>query len=183
MALDLSNVATAPPRKTTATARRTTTTAGPAQPQTLYASPKAKDREEAANGIFQLAGFGMIVTKNYADAGALGKYGPGIAHELAGLAEKNDGIAKILDYMGEAGPYAGLITAVMPLILQIMANHNMVKAEALAGAGVVAPAALSATVQADMARQTAEALKAQRDAEAEIRNIQADMQPKSGPAE
>jgi hypothetical protein len=170
MALDLSEsrikAATPPPRKSAPTARQTKAT--PAQVQS-YVSPKQKDREEGANGLFQLAGFGLIVTKNYADAGAIGKHSPKISHELAVLADKNEGVAKFLDYLTEAGPYAGLITACMPLILQIMANHNMIKAEALAGSGVVAPAALEAGVKADMARQTAEALREQREAEEELK--------------
>lgn len=167
MALDLSSAPTAPPRKGT-TARAVQSKSTPAQINS-YVSPKIAAREEAANGIFQLAGFGLIMTKNYADAGALGKHSPKVSHELALLSEKNEGVGKILDYMTEAGPYAGLITALMPLVLQIMVNHNMLKAESLAGSGVVAPEALSAQVKADMARETAEALKAQRAAEAEVR--------------
>jgi hypothetical protein len=175
MALDLSS---APPPRKTGVVKAAQGRATPAQ-IISYSNPKTKGREDAANGIFQLAGFGLIMTKNYADAGALGKHSPKISHELALLSEKNEGVGRVLDYMTEAGPYAGLITAVMPLVLQVMVNHNMLKAEGMPGAGVVAPAALEAQVKADMARQTAEALKAQREAEAELRTFAEENQPKS----
>lgn len=165
MALDLTSAPKAPPRVTKSRA------VTPGGKTSNYVSPKTQEREDAANGLFQLGGFGLIVTRNYADAGALGKYGPGISHELALLSEKNEGVAKVLDYLTEAGPYAGLITAMMPLVLQIMANHNVIKPEAVAGAGVVHPDALSAQVKADMARATGEALRLQREAEQELATL------------
>lgn len=172
MALDLSSAPVAPPRRTPGTK------AAQSKPQTAqvigYTNPKTKEREEAANGLFQLAGFGLILTKNYADAGAIGKHSPKISHELALLSEKNDGVAHILDYLTEAGPYAGLITAVMPLTLQLLVNHKILKAEGMSGAGVVSPEALSAEVRADMARQTAEAVRSQQKAENELRQLAAE---------
>lgn len=158
MALDLS--APPPPRHPAAR-----------QARTPKAPSKTAAREEAANGIFQLVGFGLIVTRQYADAGAINMHGAPIAHELASLSEQNDGIAKGLDYLLEAGPYAGLITAVMPLALQLMANHGIVKAEMVAGGGVVPPESLTAEVKATMARQAAQAIQRQAQAEAELRDM------------
>lgn len=162
MALDLD----APPRK--AAAR---------QARMPKAPSKTSAREDAANGIFQLAGFGLILGRQYADAGAINMHGAPIAHELATLAESNDGIAKGLDYLLEAGPYAGLITAVMPLALQIMANHKVIRADLIAGGGVVPPEALEAEVKATMARQASEAIKRQHEAEAELRAMAAAQAP------
>jgi hypothetical protein len=56
----------------------------------------------------------------------------------------------------------------MPLALQIAANHGIVKAELVAGGGVVPPQALESQVRADMARQAAAALRAQQEAESEL---------------
>jgi hypothetical protein len=159
-----------PPPKSAKTADRpqttSRTTTGPKK--TAQPSGKLSFREEAVNGIFQLGAFGLIVAGQPADAGALGKYGPGIAHEAASLAESNDGMAKAIDYITEAGPYAGLLTAAMPLVLQLLANHKVMKAEHLAGAGVVPPEALAAEVKADMARQQIQAQRAQAEAEQEL---------------
>jgi hypothetical protein len=174
MALDLSSAVSAPPRSTraaSATAKR----------ESVKVSGKLAARHEAATGIAQLVGFGCIVTRQYADAGAIGMHSPPIIDELVALSDKNETIGKALDYLTEAGPYAGLIVAVMPLALQLMANHGIVKAELISGAGVVPPQALESQVRADMARQAAEALKAQQTAEAELASIAAQMRPENPP--
>ena len=170
MPVDLSQAVIAPPRAT-----RTGTS--PAKRE----SAKLTERREAAEGIFQLAGFGCIIMRQYADAGAIGMHSGPIVNELVTLSEKNEGIAKVLDYLTEAGPYAGLIVAIMPLALQIAANHKVIKAELTAGAGVVPPEALESQVRADMARQAAEALRAQQAAEAELRELSAQMAPQNPP--
>ena len=139
------------------------------------ASPKTKAREEAANGVGQLLAFGCMVTGNLADAGALGMHWPNVAHELAAVAESDERMAKGLDYLLEVGPYGNLIVVVLPLVAQVLANHKIVKAESLAGAGVVHPEALEAQVKTDMARQAAEAIRQQQAAEAEMRRLHAEM--------
>lgn len=141
---------------------------------------KLAERREAVDGAFQLAGFALIVGRQYADAGALGIHGPAISRELVDLSDKNEKIAKALDYLTEAGPYAGLIVATMPLILQVMANHGIVKAEMVATGGVVPPAALESQVKADMARQAAEALRAQHEAEAQLSALAQEFAPQDG---
>jgi len=140
-------------------------------------SGKLAERREAVDGIFQLAGFGCIMMRQYADAGAIGMHSPPVATELVALSEKNESIARALDYLTEAGPYAGLIVAVMPLVLQIAANHGIVKAELVGGAGIVPPAALESQVKADMARQAAEALREQQRAEQELAALAAELTP------
>jgi hypothetical protein len=168
--------AQAPPRSAK-TANRPMTTSRPAKARQPSGALAA--REEAVNGLFQVGTFGLIIAGQHADAGALGKYGPSIATEIAKLAEVNDGVAHVVDYLLEAGPYAGLITAVMPLALQVMVNHKMAKAEHLSGAGVVPPETLAAQVKTDMARQQIEALQAQQAAEAEMSRLMAETTPKS----
>lgn|SRR5262252_2168927 len=166
MPVDLSNSAVAPPRSArgqTAAVKRV--------------SGKLAERREAVDGIFQLAGFGCIMMRQYADAGAIGMHSPPVATELVALSEKNESIARALDYLTEAGPYAGLIVAVMPLVLQIAANHGIVKAELVGGAGIVPPAALESQVKADMARQAAEALREQQRAEQELAALAAELTP------
>jgi len=104
-----------------------------------------------------------------------------VAGELVALSEKNEKIANALDYLTEAGPYAGLIVACMPLVLQICANHGLIKAELVATGGVVPPAALESQVKADMARQASEALRAQQEAERELATIAEQMRAQEKP--
>lgn len=171
MPVDLTNAVSAPPRS----AR------GSAAKPAVRANSKLSARHEAATGIFQLAGFGCIILRQYSDAGAIGLHSGPIVDELVSLSDKNESIGKALDYLTEAGPYAGLIVAVMPLALQIMANHGLVKAELVAGGGVVPPQALESQVRADMARTAAQALQAQQTAEAELAALADAMRPQAPP--
>lgn len=139
------------------------------------ASVKQKAREEAANGVGQILAFGCMVAGQLADAGAIGLHWPNVAHEAAAIAETDEKMAKGLDYLLEVGPYGNLIVVVLPLVGQLLANHHIVKPEALAGAGVVHPEALEADVKAEMARRAMEAIRQQREAEAELRRMQAEM--------
>jgi hypothetical protein len=171
MPVDLSHSVTAPPRSGKA-----------GRAATVKASSKLAARHEAATGIAQLTGFGCIMFRQYADAGAIGMHSGPIIDELVALSDKNESIGKALDYLTEAGPYAGLIVATMPLVFQLMANHGLVKAELMGGAGVVPPEALASQVRADMARTAAEALKAQQTAEAELAALSAQMTPPEPPS-
>jgi hypothetical protein len=139
------------------------------------ASAKQKAREEAANGIGQIVAFGCMVSGNLADAGAIGMHWPGIAHEAAVIADTDAKMASALDYLLEVGPYGNFIVAVLPLAAQIIVNHGLVKPEAMAGAGVVHPDALAAEVKRDMALKAMEAMRAQQEAEAEMRRMAEEM--------
>lgn len=169
MALDLSGAITAPPRS-----GRT------AQKVSAAKSSKHAERHEAVTGFWQLAGFGCVILRQYSDAGAIGLHSPAITDELVTLADKNESIAKAIDYLSEAGPYAGLIVAVMPLVMQLAANHGIIKAELAGSVGVVPPEALSAQVRADMARTAQAALQQQQAAEAELAAMAAQMRPQDG---
>jgi len=135
------------------------------------ASPKQKAREEAANGIGQIVAFGCMVSGNLADAGAVGMHWPNLAHEAAVIADTDSKMASGLDYLLEVGPYGNFIVACLPFVAQLLVNHKLVKAEALAGAGVVHPEALAAEVKRDMALKAMEAMRAQQQAEAQMREM------------
>jgi hypothetical protein len=137
------------------------------------ATPKKsilEERTEALTGLGQLAQVPLIATKQYADAGAVGIHWPGVSKELAELAETQEEIAKFIDPLIKIGPYTGLVTAVLPLILQLAVNHGVTPAGAM---GTVPANMLSAQVEASLAEQEMIALQAQLDAEKaaeEIRN-------------
>ena len=142
--------------------------------------PKTDAREEAVNGIFQLVQFGAIIFGQYADAGAIGLHGPAISHETATLANQKPGVGKAIDTLLEVGPYAALITAVMPLTLQVLVNHKVLKAESLVGANVVTPEALAADVKTSLAKQQSDAMKRQAAAEMELAVLQEEMASANG---
>jgi len=139
------------------------------------ASGKVKAREEAANGIGQIIAFGAMTTGNLADAGAVGMHWPGISHEVAMIAETHAPTANILDKLLEVGPFGNLIVLTLPFVAQLLVNHKVVPPEAMAGAGVVHPDALTAQVKTDMARTAMQAYRAQQEAEAEMRAMQEEM--------
>lgn len=139
-----------------------------AKPKPEPTSMGVAQREEAVNGLFQMATFGCIMGKQFPDAGAIAKHGPNISHEVANLAETQPQVAKVVDYLTQAGPYAALITAVMPLALQLAANHKVIPADKLGMAGVVPPEMLQAEIQAELAQQQAEAMKRAQEAEQKL---------------
>lgn len=168
MAIDTESLKTttiAPPRSTKTAARGTVTRTPARTPSSDHAR-----RKDLVEGVFALGGLACLMGGQFADSAAITAHAPGIAHEAASLAETNDSLAKGIDYLSTVGPYAALMTAAMPLVLQVAANHKLVKAEAFAGAGVVSPDILSAQMKADMLRKQTEAVKAQQEAEAGLQN-------------
>lgn len=165
MPIDISAV-TAPPRKkagvsaSRSNASRTKVEA----PQTLSMNER---RVQGLFGLGQLIQGGLLMFGQYADAAAMGNsFGP-IAQELANTADSNDTIAKPIDFLLEVGPYGALVAAVLPLGLQIAANHGWIDATKLSGQGVVPPAVLEAQMQAQMAQVQTQALRAQNEAMAQ----------------
>lgn len=153
MALDLKNT---PPRKTPAKA--------------VSARPtKADARAEGLNGLFQLGSAVCLMLGQAPDAAACAKHGPNISREAANLAETNEKLGEILDYITSAGPYAGLITAIVPFGLQIMVNHGRLPAGPLANMGIEDPQTLKSQMEAEALRAHTAMLRAQADAEAELR--------------
>lgn len=142
-------------------------------------SGKLQERAVAVQGLFQLLGFGCIVVGWHADAGAIGEHSPAVSRELASLSEKNASVAKFIDSLTEAGPYAGLIIAVMPLTLQILANHGILKGD-MSAVGVKPPTVLEAEVKTSLALKQAEVLRAQGDAEARLAQMQAEKAESNG---
>lgn len=134
-----------------------------------------EQREEAVNGVFQLGQLGLVMFGQYADAGAIGMHGPPIAHEVAELAKNNSQVAKGVDLLLQVGPYAGLVAAIMPLVLQLMANHEVIPADKMSGANIVKPEVLESQIKTQMARQAMEAMRAQQAAEQELADLQKEM--------
>lgn len=122
----------------------------------------------------QAAALVLLIRKQFADAQAIGMHVPAIAEEAASIADTNETWAKWLDYFSISGPYAGLVKATLPLVLQLMVNHDKLPAEAGSALGVISPKMLEEAGKAEMElaeaalvteitrkRQEAEKLKAE----------------------
>lgn len=148
------------------TARPSQPKAPPAKRRTAQAQPQAQPvsrqvaREDALNGIGRISALLLCLRGAYADAGAVAHHAPPFFHETAVLAETDDKIASVIDYLTEAGPYMGLVATGLPLVMQILANHGRIDASRLPPeSGVIAPDALAARVKADMEKQRFEFLR------------------------
>jgi hypothetical protein len=112
----------------------------------------------------------------HADAGAIGQHAQNIATNFAKIAETNESMAAGIDWVNNSSPYFEVAMAVMPLAMQLAANHSKKFADRFVGtAGVQPPSVIAAEVktelsrmQAEAARRQADALRAQQEAEEEL---------------
>lgn len=149
-----------PARKTSAPPARKTVTS------------KLAEREEAIGGLGQIAQGILITTRQYADAAAIGLHFPNVAHEIAKLADTDERIAKIVDPLLQVGPYAGLLTAILPLVMQFAVNHGRGQAGIM---GTVAPDALESSMKTAVMKAAVAAKREQRAAEAELKRMEAEL--------
>jgi hypothetical protein len=105
-------------------------------------SPRAKkksgtDYTEGIAGLLQLpaAALGIAGSQGkkpkyelLADAAVITYYTPGIATAVNDLAQDRPEVAAVLDKILKVGPYGALLAAVMPMTLQILANHKILPA-------------------------------------------------------
>lgn len=162
MPIDTSLMSSAPPRTTrsrAATAPRKTVN---------------DTRTEAVNGLFQLASFGCVMTGNYADAATIGMHAEPINREIVTLGAQNEQVGKAIDYLNQVGPYAALISATMPMVLQLFANHGRLDASKVPG--LSSPQVLEAKVKAQMAAQAAAEMRQAQQAQQEYDRAVASMQ-------
>lgn len=163
MPIDMS-AAKAPPKRTRSAAK---------QPTEIIVPKSIRDkRQEGLEGLGQLAQGGLLLGKQYADAAAIGMHWGPIASELATLADSNDAIAKPIDMLIQVGPYGALVQAVLPLALQLMANHKMIDASGMAGSSVVPPEALEAQMKTQLMQIQMQAQREQAEAQRELAEMQ-----------
>lgn len=137
---------------------------------------RAQARAEGLSDWFKIGSLIAISRGQLADAGAISEHGPGISAATAEFAENSEPVAKIVDYICEAGPYAALAAVVMPLLFQLAANHGKIDAGKLgAASGVVPPEVLEAKVTAALEAQKAQYLREAAEARAETDRIRASM--------
>jgi len=132
------------------------------RPKTTKIPASRAARTEAINGLGQLAQVPLIAFKQYADAAVIGKYWGNVSQELATLAESDPVIAKVVDPLLNVGPYAGLVVAVLPMVVQVLVNHGITAPGAM---GTVPKNALAAQMEAELAQVELAAMQAQAAAE------------------
>lgn len=140
-----------------------------AKPTAPSATDQTAARAQGLQGWGQIGQAILIGLHQYSDAGAIGLYFDPLAGEIAKLATADERIAKIVDPIIQTGPYSALIAAALPLAMQLAVNHGRMKPGAL---GTVPRETLSARIEAAIARQQAEAFRAQQEAEQEAERLQ-----------
>lgn len=125
-------------------------------------------RVEGVNGVFQLAGLACMTTGNLADAAAIGQHGPNVSVELAKIAETNEKVGRIIDRLTDMGPYGALVTALMPLVTQILVNHKVMQPGVM---GSVPRETLEEGLKAEIALQHMELLRKQKQMHEEAKQM------------
>lgn len=157
--------------------RKTSTIPDPGIREIPDDRPKTKDelRQEALNGILQLTQFGCLAFGDFADAGAIGVFGPPMANEVVKLAKENSKVASKVDLLIEVGPYAGLVAATIPFLAQLLVNHKVFKADQFGNAGVMPPEMLETQMRTQVLQRAAEAKREQMEAQEALRKLEEEM--------
>lgn len=116
------NAADKAPRATTPRARKGTT-------------PNLEKR--LASSLTTLGTLGCLI--NAADGMAVVQGVPALAAALAKLADENPAVRANLERMLTAGAWSGVIAAIVPILLTIMANHGAIPPAMAAMFGATAP--------------------------------------------
>lgn len=155
--------------------RQSSTIPDPKMPTIEHEKTKDELRQEALDGVLQLAQFGCLAFGNFADAGAIGVFGPPMANETVKLAKENSKVASKVDLLIEVGPYAGLVAAIIPFLAQLMVNHKMFKAEQFGNAGVMEPEMLETQMKTQVLHRAAQARREQMEAQEQLRKMEEEM--------
>lgn len=152
--------------------------AAPPTEKTL--SQQGLKREEAILGGFQVGALLAVTFGQFADSGAISMHAENVSHQTALMAEDNEAFAAGIDSFLKVGPYAGLIGAALPMVLQLLVNHNLIPSKFIPGGQVVPPDILEAQVKTDLIKMQMEAMKAQQDAEDELNRMREEMANQNG---
>lgn len=131
-------------------------------------SELAQKRKNDMDGFLQIGVALCVFTKQYPDAGAIAMHGGQLTAALARRADQEEKLGKILDYLGVIGPYSEILSAALPLMLQLAANHGRVPPEAVAQFGVVPPQMLETQVKLEIAARQAEMMEELKAREAKL---------------
>lgn len=146
---------------------------GTAKASKAVQARETAEREEAVAQLGMFAQVPLLATKQLADAAAVGMHWPGIAKEVAKLAESQEAVANLIDPLIKVGPYAGLIAATLPLVMQLAVNHGRVKPGSM---GTVPAVSLQSKMETAIAQEELKAMRVQLEAEREAQAIRAEIE-------
>lgn len=86
---------------------------------------------ESVNSIFQIAAVALSMFGQGPDAYAVTLHGEGISRGIVQAAETDPFMAKVVAFAQKGGPYGAILTAALPLALQIGINHGKVSDDAV----------------------------------------------------
>lgn len=131
----------------------------PKTPGVARASSKAgKDYQQGVAGLLQIAGMGLwMVPSLRPDAVALMEHTENVSRAAGQTAELRPEFASVLDKFMSVGPYGLLIGALLPIGLQIAANHDVLPGQLAAHMGVKSKAQVRADIAAMEAQAQAQA--------------------------
>lgn len=92
--------------------------------------PRTKRAEHYEEKVNTVLGYALKATaereSTVADAAALIQYGPDICQTMGDLADKNENVRRAIDFItkGTENVYAAAMFAVIPLVAQVMRNHE-----------------------------------------------------------
>lgn len=132
-------------------------------------------RQEALEGLLQLGQFGCLAFGDFADAGAIGVFGPPMVTETVNLAKENSKVAEKVDLLLTVGPYAGLVAATIPFLAQLLVNRKVFKAEQFGNAGVMEPEHLEMQMKTQVLHRAAEMRRAQMEAQEKLDRLNEEM--------
>lgn len=96
----------------------------------------ATDYRPGIEGIFQLVAL-PLAFKFPADAIVVTTYAPGIAEALNDLAALKPEVAAALDRVLSAGPYGALLAACLPMVIQLLVNHDVIPVDSVRSFGAL----------------------------------------------
>jgi hypothetical protein len=93
-------------------------------------------------GLLQIPAMGLAAAGQFnedfaLDGAALSMHAPGIASALNDLANDNPAVGAALERIMSVGPYGAILGAMIPLAMQIAANHKAVPDAVARGAGAM----------------------------------------------
>ncbi len=115
----------------------TTSTFGMPTKAKKPSATKAKSKSKGSDNIEDITGLAQLIsiplaimgTSNdayLADVVCINDSVPDIAEAIDAIAQRNERVQKVLTKAGQVGPYGMLLSALGPVIIQVMANHEMI---------------------------------------------------------
>lgn len=110
---------------------------GVAAPRAKSSGYKSKTKTDYRPGFLGMAQMGAFVASFFSplDAIAVTDHAPSIAEAVQVTADNDPKFATAMDRILSVGPYAALISATVPMVMQILHNHDVVPAEIVKGMG------------------------------------------------